>query len=120
MIKNNIKKNIPIFPLYDELENMKFEENLTWDKIVSLISNFTLVDNEILYSLILHFYTISIKDNDINLSTYLYKLGDPKKIQNLYGCKIFNGGKGVIFTINNLPESLQNIIRNYVQYLTYN
>jgi len=88
------------FPLYQQLSNCQQKEN-NWDKICATINNLSLAESEIIYALMYHHHIIN--DSDKN---------DRK--QTLYGSRICNGGKGLIFTVKQLPESLQKIIANYV------
>lgn len=91
------------FPLYDYLSQFSPSDD-KWDKISNIINNLTLSEAETIYALIYHYYVVTTHEHDGKL--------------NLYNSKIFSGGKGLIFNVQNLPEPLQKIIINYVNLIT--
>lgn len=91
------------FPLYDYLSQFS-SSGEKWDKISTIINTLSLEEAETIYALIYHHYLLTNNDHDGKL--------------NLYNSKIFSGGKGLVFTVHNLPEALQKIIINYVNLIT--
>ncbi len=98
-------------PLYTELKSMvpvKFEPTSLGPLINMLTGQYV----ETIYALIIHHYRISNLTNEASLSTISGKRLAP------YNGKILNSGKGIIYTIDQLPSDLQQIIANYVSSIT--
>jgi len=89
------------FPLYESLKGSVVPTDDEWRTICSTINNMNTEHATMLYALILHHYIV----NDASTSYYPY---------HPYRYKMMGNGKGVIFTVDNLPTSLQSIIAAYV------
>lgn len=63
------------------------------------------------------------KSNSQNIDPIINQLKsfiDSRKsnLQQPYGVRTFPSGKGVMFTVNNIPDPLQNIIAKYISIIT--
>ncbi len=103
------------FQLYAELKSMspvKFEPTSLGPLINMLIGQSV----ETIYVLIVHHYMISDSDKGTDLELKSVKLTNKRSAP--YNGKILNSGKGIIYTIDQLPPDLQQIIANYVSLTT--
>ena len=136
--KRHLDNMIPNFPLYEELKqkaiinssnssssnsNSKNEEPLDWRYICSIINSLSLEYAELIYVLILHHYLNELKDKSVNLESVLSQIkltAEMKKttLHQPYNVKLFTSGKGLTFTVTNLPPLLQRIIFEFIISIT--
>lgn len=91
------------FPLYDSLLSEEDTPTETqWKTICSTINTMNAEHASLIYALILHHYLSS--GYDLNTCR-----GRP------YGCRLIGATKGLAFTIDHLPDTLQKIIYRYVK-----
>lgn len=112
------------FKIYDSiLSNCQFntDSKPDWKKICGIINCLPIENCEIIFALILHHYILEIQTKSAKPSVdfIMNQLQDLNGNRGLglcqpYGVRKFVSGKGVIFTVNNLPEQLQYIIASYV------
>jgi len=109
------------FLLYDDLVSKIDANEIDWLKVCSTINSLPIEHLEIIYALILHHYLLDMqmKSANPNLTIYIDRLrgfadGRKPHIQQPYGVRVFSSGKGIMFTVNSLPEQLQHIISTYV------
>ena len=122
------------FPLYDDLKS-RGHTQINWNILCPTINKLKSSQTEIIYALILHHYLLhNNTQNPINnfniinsttprknkLTPKTYQLSFPtlnnsdgsEKIP--YSGKVCEGGKGIIYTLNQLPLELQDIIAHYI------
>ncbi len=92
------------YPLYNELQNLPHVQ-FNSIELGPQINQLNKVHFEQIYALILHHYS---------LSNVLTK--DTRTIP--FNGKVMNSGKGIIYTIKQLPENLRQIIARYVYFVT--
>lgn len=97
------KSNIPTFPLYDRLVETINQNNVTqpnpkvWPKINKLDPG----NAEIIFFLIAHYANLNGQTDSLP-----------------YIQRVFEGGKGVIYNVESLPQDLQIIISTCVDEIT--
>ncbi len=89
-----------VFPLYVELSQKELMNELQWVKLTQKINLLNSEQSDVLYALILYHYLLEQKKS--------------KQTSLPYNSKTFDGGRGLLFTITNLPSSLQSIIYHYL------
>ena len=105
------------FPIFDKLRlsiNNKNKSNtdiLDENDICSKINSCPQIHNEFILALIIHYF-ITISEGDIKQLEFFFN-GNKKK-KNLYNCEKIVGGNGLIFKLNNLPNDLKMIIKEYL------
>ena len=98
------------FPLYDSLLASITTSVPDWKNLSVIINNLSPEQCEIIFALIIHHYVLE--------QTAKFGLPHSKKdISNPYSGKTFEGGKGLLYTANNLPLTLQQIIYEYTKQL---
>ena len=103
-----LKITMVSFSLYDELLKRISSEPVQydWKKNSAVINNIPDHNLEIIYALILHHYYLANKSADL-------KTKAPNNLP--YGGRAINGGKGIIYVVSNLPQSLQAVIAEYIK-----
>lgn len=81
--------------LYESLEKEDVPKQVNWSNYVSIINGLSQEKTETFLSLIIHHYAITTG-----------KLPDTVP----YSGKTIEGSRGILYTINNLPEKLQRIL----------
>lgn len=105
------------FVIYDIISSKEDIKNINWNNICQIINKLSTEQGEIIYGLILHYYLLELykKNNDINIvKNQLKKMCSNRKLHTIYNSKSFTNGRGIIFTLDNLPLPLQQIIAKYV------
>ena len=112
------------FAIYDKLIDITCD-TVDWQNLCNTINNLPLEHSEIIDALIIHFYLndMQTKCPNTNLNSLIAQLkeyGDQRKInlQQPYGVRTIGVRKGAMYTVNHLPEKLQNLIANYVFKIT--
>lgn len=121
------------FSLYDEMKS-KGQCQVNWNTLCPTINKLKIDHTEIIYAMILHHYIINdfgqspntktsvtpttIKRNKIistsyNISSPNLFNSDPSQTIP-YNGKLCEGGKGIIYKLEDLPKELQYIISNYI------
>ena len=99
------------FPLYDDLlEKVKSEQMLSAD-IRRICSTITTLHKQLKPEIVQTHYEI------IHALCLHHEILETKGLvhrMNPYGCKTFEGGKGILYITANLPPMLQQIIAQYV------
>jgi hypothetical protein len=105
IIKAAKKSDTPPFPYYDSLVTKIKEANITEPnaKVWSQISKFNEHNARIIYLLILHYARLHQHDEDPPFTP-----------------KIQEGGRGLIYTVGNLPHELKIILSVCVEEITNN
>lgn len=100
-----------------ELSNDKMERELDWKKICTTINCLPLEHAEAIYILILNHYLSELRGNNVEAYEQMIKIKgmDGKKLQQIYGIKTSNNGKGIMMNVNNIPNKLQQIIATYIE-----
>lgn len=104
------------FPLYDELvEKVKNNNNVSVD-IRRISSTITTLHKQLPPEIVQEHYEII---HALCIHHEIIETGQLIHRPNPYNSKTFDGGKGILYTIANLPVSLQHIISQYViNYIT--
>jgi hypothetical protein len=113
------------FKIYDELLIDAPSVKLSDDeikKVCSTINSLPLEHVEIIFALIVHYYISELRAKSPHFSSrdvqqILHDISSSRNsgLSQPYGVRKFNAGKGVIFTMNTLPEGLQQIVISYVR-----
>lgn len=97
------------FPLYDDLSRQlsKSTPAVDWRQL-SININALKVDRcQIIYALILHHF---LQEHNTKLRAWK----SARDIPTPYNPKALEGGKGLIYTVSNLPATLQQILAEYI------
>ena len=113
------------FEIYDRLVSNQTELNADWKSICTSINSLPIDHSEIIYAMIIHHYLLDMKNKSFspNLDQVVAQLKGISEnrrtnLQQPYGVRIFNSGRGVMFTLSNLPQELQRVIGLYVTSIT--
>lgn len=123
-----MESSVKSFPIYDQLMTKVTPNKVhDWKKLCHKINSFPLPHAELLYALILHHYLLDMQTKLLspNLDSIISQLrefndhrrGTPHPP---YGLMTFGAGKGIIFTVNQLPDQLQQLVAEYVNSVTSN
>lgn len=107
------------FKIYDSLLENIIECNSIKDieHICSTVKILPKEHNEIIFIIIIHFYITSNKRNK-SIELIVSQLKTKKSKKMIFSGERLTGGKGFIFTFNNFPKDLQNIINTYIKVIT--
>lgn len=99
---NQLNALSPLF--YTLYENSKKSENkMNWVTTSSKLNTLSEKEMEILYVLILSYYYLENKN-----------FSDKKRMTPFKG-KLMDGNKGILYTITDLPQRLQQIVYDYIE-----
>lgn len=111
------------FPVYDQLLSLSIpltDAISDWSKICATINSLSIEHTNFLCALIFHHYRLEMQSR-VNgnvleqlLVQYQSEAGNRSSLGLPYGGQTFKTGRGIVFTVNNLPIDLQRIITNYV------
>lgn len=98
-----------VFPLYDDLLRQvgKAGPAVDWRQLSATINGLKPERCQIIYALILHHFLLEH-------NTKLRSWKTARDIPTPYGAKSLDGGKGLIYTLSNLPAPLQQILAEFV------
>jgi len=96
------------FPLYDDLrrqvESAAKVSSIDWKILAPTVNGLSTKQCQTIYALILHHYLL---DNPVKLRT-------GKDIAIPYSAKVLDGGKGLVYTLGNLPLPLQQVLAEFI------
>lgn len=99
------------FPLYDALlPKATIATPPEWKSLTPLIGNLTIEHTETIFALILHYYVLEQSGKIPGFVPH-----QRKDLPIPYGGKVFEGGKGLLYNVNNLPLLLQQVISEFVK-----
>lgn len=106
-----------IYRQVSELCEDKMGRELDWKKICTTINCLPLEHAEVIYILILNHYMNELRENNVEGYEQMIKIGgmDAKRLQQIYGIKTSNNGRGIMMNVNNIPNKLQQIIATYIE-----
>lgn len=131
-ILNKMSQIIP-FSLYDELKS-KGTIDVNWNTLCPTINKLKTEHTEIIYALTIHHYLLNDnnntnivkespntqknKSNNITPKNYNFASSYMQKATSSYTVpyngKLCEGGKGIIYKLEDIPEELKNIISHYI------
>lgn len=110
-----------IIDVYDKLLTSPIDNDVDWGKICATLNTLSTEHTNYLCAILFRHYQLEMKNKSNNtaleqlLIQYQAEVGNRVALNLPYGGQTFKTGKGVVYTVNNLPPEIKKIVVNYVK-----